>query len=444
MSRIVFPVLALGLLVAPMVSAADSGFVLVEGGVERTAGGRVAGTDGATFELSGGVRVVFAPRTEATIAPQSQLLALWPGKRTPTHSVFLRHGRVEVEIPDSSVGRTAVVVAVPDETRVLIRSGRSTVRSTPGNLLAACESGLVSVSEGARYRSVPAGKVRVVTHAGSKDHDLLPPPPVRAPSLRIAAQDPVALAGYGWGPVPGAGAYEAEIRDRTHGRRIGRTVTSAQDFPQDSPRLVPGAYELCVRAVDQFGMAGQARTALTRVVGLELPDGATVQPNHRVELELGQSVQLTFAQGLHVAFARGSGVLEPTEPIKLLEDHATTVAVRTSPQGAPELVTLVPRKTAMMAHAGPKDAVWPVDPLELEVRSFGTPAAKLPPTPPARVLLGTEPIEAAWRRFGNEWRARIAPRPGRGPCVVRLEVYNQYGAVVARDSVEVVRLPGSK
>jgi hypothetical protein len=427
-----------------MASAADAS---AQGSAERTASGRKAGSEGATIMLPDGVRVVLTPRTQAYIAPQAQLLALWPGKRVPTHSVFVRTGRVDVEIPEASVGRSAVVVAAPDETRVLVRSGKSSVRLGSGRLFAACESGLMSVSEGVRYRSVPVGKVREVTRTTSSDHELLPPAPIRAPALQLVTRGTAPLGGYSWGPVPGAAAYEAEIRDTKSGQRVLRLVTPAAEFPADSPGLLPGQYELGVRAVDQFGMAGKAGAARPiRVVGVELPEGATVQRDDRIELELGQSIRFTHAEGLRVAVARGPTVLAPTEPIPLTRDQATTVYLRASAEGVPHVVTLVPRKTSLVAEVGPKDAIWPVDPLTLEVRRSGPKQAgvELPALPPARVLLGTEPIEVEWHRSGSGWRARLTQQPGSGPWVVRLEVLNQHGAVVARDSVEVIRLPGSR
>jgi hypothetical protein len=436
-AKIGLGIVALGLLLGPMLSAADA----------DAESGRQADPQGTTFALPGGVRVVLTPRTQATIAPKTQLLALWPGKRVPTHSVFVRSGRVDVEIPEASVGQSAVVVAAPDETRVLVRSGKSSVRLGSGRLYAACESGLTSVSEGMRFRSVPVGKVREVSRTTASEYDLLPDPPIRAPALQLVTRGRASLAGYGWGPVPGATAYEAEIRDTTSGQRVLRLVTPAPGFATDSPGLLPGQYELSVRAVDRFGMAGRAGAARPiRVVGVELPDGATVEREARIELDQGQSIRFTHAEGLSVAVAGGSTRLGPADPIPLMRDQATPVYLRGSAEASPHVVTLVPRKASLAAEVTPKDAVWPVDQLTLAVRRTrsGQAGVDLAAPPPARVLLGVQPIEVEWHRSGDGWRARLGQQPGRGPWVVRLEVLNQHGAVVARDSAEVVRLPGSR
>jgi hypothetical protein len=265
------------------------------------------------------------------------------------------------------------------------------------------------------------------------------------PALHLVTQGTASLAGYGWGPVPGAVAYEAEIRDTTSGQRVLRVVTPAAGFAPDSPGLVPGRYELSVRAVDRFGMAGKAGAARPiRVVGVELPAGATVERDARIELDLGQSIRFVHAEGLSVAVSGVPTKLPPTDPIPLTRDRATSVYLRGSAEDLPHVVTLVPRKASVVAEVGPKDAVWPVDQLTLAVRNTGPEPADMAAQPLARVLLGIQPIEVRWHRSADGWRARLTQQPGPGPWVVRLEVLNQHGAVVARDSAEVVRLPGSR
>jgi hypothetical protein len=445
--RIASKLFGLALLIAPAASMAEGVAGADRNSGERALGGREADLEETTIALPGGAHVVIAPRTQAYMAPQVQRLALWPGKLVPTHSVFLRSGRVDVDIPEASVGQSAVVVAAPDETRVLIGSGKSSVRISRGRLFAACESGSVKVSEGVRYRTVPAGKLREVTRARSSDHDLLPGPSLRGPELHIVTRGEAPLGGYGWDAVPGATSYVGEIRDTQSAKSVIRFATPTTRLPVGSNGLPPGRYELAVRAVDQYGMEGKAAPAQPiRVVGVELPVGAVVPADDRIELDLGQSIRLTSAEGLHVAVARGPAGLTPTDPIKLSKDRPIQVFVRTSPRNSPQCLTLVPRQAPIAVEVGPKDAIWPVDFLNLEVRITGSAKAAFDvnAAPPARAFLGVEPIDVAWRRSANGWRARLGPQPGRGPWVVRLEAYNQHGAVVARDSVEVIRMPGSR
>jgi hypothetical protein len=439
--------LALALLAAPLALANTAGVALIQGSAEQTAGRRVAGADGATFELPGGIRVVLAPRAEAFIAPKSQLLALWPGKRVPTYSVFLRSGRVTVDVPEGTAGKGAVVVAAPDETRVLFRSGRGVVQVGSRRLLALCETGLVSVSEGVRFRDAPAGIIREVTRGKSSDHPMLAATQITGRALWVVTRANTALAGYRWAPVEGAQSYEVGIYDRAIGQRVVYLETQTPELPPLPKALPPGQYEIGVRALDRYGLPGKAGNLLSlRVVGVKLPEGANLLGEDRIQLEAGQAIRLLGAEGLMVSRGGTKDFIPPTEPIVLRDERMSRLMLRVSPEGASHWLSLVPKKTRIVATAGPKDVIWPVEPVRLEVRLDGDDASQAEPgeRPVARVLVGVDPLEVTWRRRGDTWHAEVPPQPGPGPWVVRLEVRNRHGAVVARDSVEVVPMRASQ
>ena len=102
--------------------------MLVGGAVTPTAGACVAGADGAEWVLPGGARIVAEHGAELRVVGVPQKLALGPRHNTPGYTVLLRSGDVRVSVPRD--GRSAVVVAAPRKTNVLVISGSASIRAT--------------------------------------------------------------------------------------------------------------------------------------------------------------------------------------------------------------------------------------------------------------------------------------------------------------------------
>jgi hypothetical protein len=302
------------------------------------------------------------------------------------------------------------------------------------------------MSEGVRFRDVPPGTIRELTRNRSSDHPMLPATQITGQALWVAARANVAVAGYRWAAVEGAQSYEVGIYDQASGQRVVYLVTQNNELPPLSQGLPPGRYEFGVRTLDQHGLPGKNPSLLPfRVVGVELPEGADLIGDDRIQLEVGQAIRLLAAEGLTVARGSSRNSIPSTEPIVLPDERTSRLVIRASAETAPHWLTLVPKKTAIVAKAGPKDVIWPVEPVKLEVRLNGEDAqGESGLGPAASVLVGVEPLEVSWQRRGEAWYAEVPPQPGPGPWVVRLEVRNRHGAVVARDSVEVIPMRGSQ
>jgi hypothetical protein len=54
-----------------------------------------------------------------------------------------------------------------------------------------------------------------------------------------------------------------------------------------------------------------------------------------------------------------------------------------------------------------------------------------------QVTLGTTPIDVHWHRDGNVLTTDVAPRSGRGPWVLRIDVKDQHGIPLAHDFLEI-------
>jgi len=53
-----------------------------------------------------------------------------------------------------------------------------------------------------------------------------------------------------------------------------------------------------------------------------------------------------------------------------------------------------------------------------------------------RVFVNIEPVDCSWTHSANTWTAKVAPSPGSGPWVVRVEVNDDFGEQVGRDFIE--------
>ena len=132
----------------------------------------IAGNQGARYRLPGGIRVSLSPDAQASIAAQPQMLALASGKRTPTYSVFLKSGKVDVDLPENNTG--AVAVAGPADVRVIARRGQFSSLVTGHAVYAFSPKYPLLVSQKERLSTLPPGVVRRFSRAE---------PPVDRPAL---------------------------------------------------------------------------------------------------------------------------------------------------------------------------------------------------------------------------------------------------------------------
>jgi hypothetical protein len=116
----------------------------------------------------------------------------------------------------------------------------------------------------------------------------------------------------------------------------------------------------------------------------------------------------------------------------------------------PTTVRLRPRGLYAHVALGPSRAVWPNDPVQIAVelrsRQVGeTVPAWLELKP--EVKLGIDSIEVAFTRDGNRLIGTVPPTDRSGPWVLRVEVKDQFGALLGRDFLEIATakpLPTSK
>lgn len=408
---------------------------------------RITGDHGADYELPGGIHVCLTPGSEATVVPQPQMLALSGAKRTPTYSVYLKRGHVDVEIPESSSG--AVAVAGPADVRVISQRGASAVSATERGVFVWTERHPLLISQKERLSRLRPGTVRKYSSVSPpQDYQSIDAPSwVAGRRVWLAMPDRASVTDLSWSPVAGAVSYRIELRDASTGKPIANTDQKETTLRQAFP-LAPGNYQLYVRAVDRNEMPGSLSAALPlQIVGVDVPAGAELQPDARIEMSHSQTIQLKNADGLSLKRASERTARPASEPVGIANGKPTPLMIQANDNAAEAcLVWLVPRQSPVAAYVGPKWVIWPHEAVDLEVRWTDSSGHRLPDDvdPNVTVYVGIEPIDVSWNKQADVWRANLGPQPGHGPWVVRLEIRDQTGTLLARDFVEVERRPTHK
>lgn len=428
----------------PRSAVASTELIPFQGTASIVGGRNVAGAEGARYRLPGGIRVSLGPNAEASVVAQPQMLALTSGKRTPTYSVFLRSGTVDVDVPEGSFG--AVAIAGPAEVRVIARRGQSLTLASGSFVYAYSTKYPLLVSQKERLATLAPGIIRQFSRAA---------PPADRPALSapkwlagrrvwLAVPEAAKVSDFAWSPVPDARSYTIELRQAANGQLLEQFTESSTKIGDSLPPLKAGNYELVVHATDELGLPGLASTPLRlQIVGVEVPPGARLKPDARIELSQSQTVKLSNADGLLLTRSREREKRRASEPIGIANGQPTPIVIHGEDAASPCLMWLLPSQTPVSATVGPKWVIWPQQSVDLEVRWTDALGQRLAPDvePTVSVFVGIEPVDVVWDKEPDVWRARLAPQPGRGPWVVRLEVHDQAGGLLARDFVEVEPRP---
>jgi hypothetical protein len=414
------------------------------GSISSLGGKQVAGSDGAQYQLPGGMRVTLSAKSEATVVAQPQMLSLNAGKRTPTYSVFLKSGRIDVDIPTSAGG--AVLVAAPADVRIICQRGTSSISASSQTTWASAEKFPLLVSQKERLSKLPAGTIRKFSQgAGPEDYRALEAPKwLAGRKLWLAVPETVKVSDFSWAPVAGAQSYRVELREATSGTLVADFAQVETQVKDRLPSLASGDYDLYVRAIDHNNMPGTVSKSMRlRIVGVDVPYGAKLQPDARIEMSRSQTIQLKNADGLSLKRATERVVRSASEPVGIADGQPTPLMIQDGDSANACLMWLLPSRSPIAAYVGPKWVIWPHEFVDLAVHWTDQVGRRLPDDvePTVTVYVGIEPVDVPWEKHADVWRARLGPQPGHGPWVVRLEVRDQTGGILARDFVEVVRRP---
>ncbi len=400
-----------------------------------------AGPDGAEYQLPSQARLSLAPGAAVRVFPKSQQLQLVPGSKTTTYSFALVRGRVDVAVPAKpkgavlcSIGKISAVVSAGQAT-LLLHGDEATVASVQGD---------VRTLAGDHWQAfAPATLAHFNGERGTT-----PEPTAAAPVLEVgqrlwfSAGDPVAISGIGFGKVDAAEHYELRLRAADGSGAQQRAVRGTRLDDAFTP-VLPGQYEIAARSVDAEGIAGTwSKSEPVRVVGVTLPPGGYAASGD-IFIGKGQEVHFSNIDGLEMTYEGAGRYVPASQAVTLYRGETTVVRFRVPGSVFPTSARLRPRGLYAHVALGPRRAVWPTDAVQIAVELRNKDGEGVPDWVQLKteVTVGIEPIAVTFTRDGNRLIGTVPPNSAPGPWVLRVEVKDQFGALLGRDFLEIGKAP---
>jgi len=412
---------------------------VVAGSATNVGGLLTAGADGAQYTLPSQARLALAPGAVVRVFPKSQQLQLAPGSKTTTYSFSLIQGRVDVTVPAKpksavlcSIGKVSAVIGA-GQAALLLHGEQATVASVDGD---------VRTLAADRWQTLTPG---TLTHF-SGERGSAPEPAVAAPTLApgqrlwFSPGDPVAVSGFAFGAVAAADRYELRLR-AADGTTQLRLVRGRTRLDEPFAPVLPGQYELTARSIDaEGGEGGWSKPEAVRVVGVTLPPGGYAAGGD-IFIGKGQEVHFSNTDGLEMTYEGAGRYVPASQAVSLYRGETTMVSFRVPGSVFPTSARLRPRGLYAHVAVGPSRAVWPTDAVQIAVELRSKEGEAIPQWLELKteVTLGIEPIEVAFTRDGNRLVGTVPPPSKPGPWVLRVEVKDQFGALLGRDFLEIAK-----
>jgi hypothetical protein len=426
---------------SPAEAAAKTG--VVAGSGTSAGGGFTAGPDGAEYLLPSQARIALAPGAAVRMFPVPQQLQLAPGAKTTTYSFALVQGRADVTVPARpksavlcQIGKLSTVIGVGQAT-VLALGDKSTVASVDGDVRTLLHD---------HWQTLPPGTIARFGDGQSG----LPQPALAAPGLTpgqrlwFSPGEPVAITGFGVQPVARAQRYDLRLQGKDGSGEQRRRVEGARLTDSFTP-LASGEYRITARSIDAEGIAGAWSSAeIVRVVGVALPPGGHAEGGD-IFIGKGQEVSFSNTDGLEMTYEGAGRYVPASQAVSLYRGDTTVVSFRVPGSVYPTTARLRPRNLYAHVAIGPRRAVWPKDPVEIvvELKTKGSRGVPEWLELKSEVKLGIEPIEVTFSRQGNRLVGVVPPPDKPGPWVLRVEVKDQFGALLGRDFLEIAKAPAA-
>jgi hypothetical protein len=394
-----------------------------------------AGSAATVRELGQGVKLRMEDGAEIEIERPTGLVLGASTQQTTAHVVRVASGRVDIEVPPASPPRIAVLVRGPGQLAAIFKGGKGAVVVAADRLTAVSFSGEALAGSGSSWQRVPAQHARHLGQGGPGRAltPLLPAPAsITGTRLALVARDEPARARFEWPAVAGAKSYEVLVTRRDDAQVLTKQSVESPTLSLDLPA---GRYQVETRARDAAGVEGASSTARdVRVVAVDLPGGAVLDRG-TVRLGAKQRIRLGDPLGLEVTYDDARDFVPAPLNIGLIQRRPTVVRLREQGSSEQAQLKLEPRLRTASVELGPRQASWPRDRITVTIRAKSSDSA-LPKLTP-RVLLNVSPVAMHWERRAGTWTG-VVPRPiSKGPWVVRVEVEDEFGELLARDHLEV-------
>jgi hypothetical protein len=413
--------------------------VVISGDAQNNQGLYTTAASGAVIELPSRAQLRVAPNSSVRVFPMPQLLALTPGPRTWTWSFALQNGRVDVELPKT--GRNAVLASM-GKLSAIVTGGHAAFRADDGEATAANQAGEVRTLLNDHWQTVPLGWLATLS---KEDANAVARPGLPGPTLSFgqrmwfAPSESVAMHGYRWSAVPGAARYELRVRHLPDGKVIDTRGTTKTELSEGFAPVEAGRYSLALRSVDARGIEGSwTPEAEVRVIGVLLPPGGYTT-EQAIFLGAGQQVQFTNTDGLEMTYLGAGRYFPAAQGAGLYRGQRTVIGFRMPGVLDTAVARLEPRGLYADVHIGPQRALWPRDPISIDIQLKSKTGGEVPsfvqvvPT----VTLGVDPVDLNFTQEGNTLHAVVPPSTKPGPWILRVDVADQYGVALGHDFLEI-------
>jgi len=428
-------------LLAPSAQAAAPKIGVVAGSATNTGGVLTAGPDGAEYLLPSQARLKLGPGASVRLFAVPQQLQLTPGAKTTTYSLALLRGRVDVTVP--SRPKSAVLCSMGKASTIV--NGRAAIVSRGDDFTVGSYEGDVRTLVNDHWTTLARNTLSHLSGERATEPEPMLAAPALAPGQRLwfSSGEAVPLAGFDFIKVDRASSYELRLNGKD-GQQV-RAVKGATKLSDPFAPVPPGQYELSLRSVDSDGIAGAwSKPEPIRVVGVSLPPGGYASGGD-IFIGKGQEVRFSNTDGLEMTYEGAGRYVPASQAVSLYRGETTVVSFRVPGSVYPTTARLRPRGLFAHVAMSPRRAVWPNDDVRIVVELKSKEGESIPEWVQLKtdVKVGIEPVEVAFTRDGNRLVGTVPPSDKPGPWVVRVEVKDQFGALLGRDFLEVAKAPAA-
>src|SRR6478735_1357711 len=416
---------------------------VISGSATNMGGLLTTSAAGAVIELPSRARLRVGPNSSLRVFPLPQLLALQPGARTWTWSFALQSGRVDVEMPKT--GRNAVLASM-GKLSAIVTAGHAAFRVDGSEATTANLEGEVRSLVNDHWQTIPLGWTSTLS---KEDPNALAkaglPGPTLTSSQRMwfSPNEAVAMNGFHWTRVPGAHGYELRVRRLTDGKVVDQRVNKTPELEAPMTPVEPGKYTIAVRSIDARGMEGAwSPESELRVIGVVLPPGA-YSTEQAIYIGVGQQVQFTNTAGLEMTYLGAGRYFPAAQGAGLYRGQKTVIGFRMPGVLDTAIARLEPRGVYADVQIGPQRAIWPRDPITIDIQLKSQNGSEIPAFLQAvpTVTVGLHPVDVNFEQDGNTLHAVVPPSTKPGPWILRVDVADQYGGALGHDFLEIAAQP---
>jgi hypothetical protein len=413
--------------------------VVVSGNATNVGGMLTTSTEGAVIELPSRARLRVGPNSSLRVFSVPQLLALTPGSRTWTWSFALQSGRVDVDMPKA--GRNAVL-ATMGKLSAIVTAGHVAFRVDVGEATVANIEGQARGLLNEHWQTIPVGYTSTLS---KDDPGAVAKPGLPGPTLTstqrmwLSPNEAVAMRGFRWARVPQAHGYELRVRRLSDGKVLDQRVCKNPELEAALTPAEPGKYALALRSIDARGMEGgwSAESEL-RVIGVVLPPGG-YSNEQSLYISVGQQVQFTNTAGLEMTYLGAGRYFPAAQGAGLYRGQKTVIGFRMPGTLDTAIARLEPRGIYADVQIGPQRAIWPRDPITIDIQLKSQNGTEIPAFLQAvpTVTVGLDPVDVNFEQDGNTLHAVVPPSTKPGPWILRVDVADQYGGALGHDFLEI-------